>query len=80
MNQILDYCKENPINNLDDICNEFILKKLILSIEPTFGEINLNQGSDYAIRYDNFSIIKKAIKKYLSLNPERVNFTSNADF
>ena len=80
MNTIFDYFKDRPIKSIYDLCNEFILYNLIVSIEPNLKKVELVHDSDYKIKYENFSKIIEAISNYLIHSPERVYFTSNADF
>ena len=80
MNTIFDYFKDKPIKSIYDLCNEFILYNLITSIEPNLAKVELNQATDYKIKYENFSKIIESLSNYLIHNPERVYFTSNADF
>ena len=80
MNIIFDYFKDKPIKSIYDICNEFTLYNLLLSIEPNLKKLELKSGSDYDIKYNNFTQIIESISNYLMLSPECINFTSNADF
>ena len=80
MNTIFDYFKDKPIKTIYDLCNEFILYNLIISIEPNLKKVELNHASDYKIKYDNFSKIIESLSNYLIHSPERVYFTSDADF
>ena len=80
MNTIFDYFKEKPIKSIYDLCNEFILYNLIISIEPNIKKVELKQASDYKIKYENLSKIIETLSNYLIHSPERVYFTSNADF
>ena len=80
MNTIFDYFEKDSIKSIYDLCNEFTLYNLIISIEPNFKKIELNHGSDYKIKYNNFSKIIETFSNYLIHSPERVYFTTNADF
>ena len=80
MNTIFDFFKEKPIKSIYDLCNEFTLQNLLLSIEPNLKKLDLKYGSDYNIKHDNFSKIIESISTYLTHNPECIHFTSNADF
>ena len=80
MNTIFDYFENNPIKSIYDLCNEFTLYNLIISIEPNFKKIEINHGSDYKMKYSNFSKILEGLSNYLIHSPERVYFTTNADF
>ena len=80
MNTIFDYFKDKPITSIYDLCNEFTLYNLIISIEPNLKKVELIHGSDYKIKHDNFTKIIESLSNYLLYSPERVYFTSNADF
>ena len=80
MNTIFDFFKEKPIKSIYDLCNEFTLQNLLLSIEPNLKKLDLKYGSDYNIKHDNFSKIIESISTYLTHSPECIHFTSNADF
>ena len=80
MNTIFDYFKEKQITSIYDLCNEFTLYNLIISIEPNLKKVELIHGSDYKIKHDNFSKIIESISTYLIYSPEQVYFTSYADF
>ena len=80
MNTIFDYFKDRPIKTIYDLCNEFILYNLILSIEPNLKKVELVHDTDYKIKYENFSKIIESLSNYLIHNPERIYFTSKADF
>lgn len=80
MNTIFAYFKDNPIKNILDLCNEFTLQHLMLSIEPSLTKVELNRGSEYKIKHNNFSKIMESFSNYLTHNPDRIYFTPNADF
>ena len=80
MNTIFVYFKDNPIKNILDLCNEFTLQHLMLSIEPSLTKVELNHGSEYKIKHNNFSKIMESFSNYLTHNPDRIYFTPNADF
>lgn len=80
MNTIFVYFKDNPIKNILDLCNEFTLQRLMLSIEPSLPKVELNHGSEYKIKHNNFSKIMESFSNYLTHNPDRIYFTPNADF
>ena len=80
MNTIFSFFKEKPIKSLSELCNEFTLYQLILSIEPNLKKINLQHGSDYSIKHQNFSKIISILSTYITFHPERVYFTPEADF
>jgi len=52
----------------------------MLSIEPNLKKINLQHGSDYSIKHQNFSKIISILSTYITFHPERVYFTPEADF
>ena len=80
MNTIFSYFKEKPIKSIFDLCNEFTLYQLILSIEPNLKKIDLEHGSNYSIKHKNFSNIVEIISNYITFHPDRVYFTPEADF
>ena len=80
MNTIFAYFKDNPIKNILDLCNEFTLQHLMLSIEPSLTKVELNRGSEYKIKHNNFTKIMESFSNYLTHNPDRIYFTPNADF
>ena len=80
MNTIFSFFKEKPIKSLSELCNEFTLYQLMLSIEPNLKKINLQHGSDYSIKHQNFSKIISILSTYITFHPERVYFTPEADF
>ena len=81
MNTIFDYFKDKPIKSIYDLCNEFILYNLIISIEPNLPKVEISQAAtDYNIKYQNFSKIIESLSNYLIHSPEQIYFTSNADF
>ena len=80
MNTIFNYFKDKPIKSILDLCNEFTLHHIMLSIEPSLNKIELKHGSDYNIKHENFSKIIESLSNYLTHNPDRVYFTPNADF
>ena len=80
MNTIFAYFKDNPIKNILDLCNEFTLQRLMLSIEPSLTKVELNHGSEYKIKHNNFTKIMESFSNYLTHNPDRIYFTPNADF
>ena len=80
MNTIFDYFKEKQITSIYDLCNEFLLYNLIISIEPNIKKLKFEHGSDYQIKYNNFSKLIDSLSNYFTHSPERVHFTSEADF
>ena len=80
MNTIFSFFKEKPIKSLSELCNEFTLYQLMLSIEPNLKKINLQHGADYSIKHQNFSKIISILSTYITFHPERVYFTPEADF
>ena len=80
MNTIFKVFKDEPIMSLDEIKNEFTLKRLLFSIEPTLEPVDLNDASDYGVRYGNFVSLIKSVTKYLKASPEQFNFTSKVAF
>ena len=80
MNTIFSYFKEKIIKSLYDLCNEFTLYQLMLSIEPNLKKIELEHGSDYSTKHKNFSKIIEILSNYITFHPDRVYFTPEADF
>ena len=80
MNTIFSYFKEKPIKSIYDLCNEFTLYQLMLSIEPNLKKIELEHGTDYSTKHKNFSKILELLSNYIIFNPDRVYFTPEADF
>ena len=80
MNTIFSFFKEKPIKSLSEICNEFTLYQLMLSIEPNLKKINLQHGADYSLKHQNFSKIISILSTYITFHPDRVYFTPEADF
>ena len=80
MNTIFSYFKEKPIKSIFDLCNEFTLYQLLLSIEPNLKKIDLEHGTKYSTKHKNFSNIIEIISTYITFHPDRVYFTPDADF
>ena len=80
MNTIFSFFKEKPIKSIFDLCNEFTLYQLMLSIEPNLKKIELEYGPDYSIKYKNFQKIIEVLSSYITFHPDRVYFTPEADF
>ena len=80
MNTIFSYFKEKIIKSLYDLCNEFTLYQLMISIEPNLKKIELEHGSDYSTKHKNFSKIIEILSNYITFHPDRVYFTPEADF
>ena len=80
MNTIFSYFKEKPIKSIFDLCNEFTLYQLLLSIEPNLKKIDLEHGTEYSTKHKNFSNIIEIISTYITFHPDRVYFTPDADF
>ena len=80
MNTIFSYFKEKPIKSIFDLCNEFTLYQLLLSIEPNLKKIDLEHGTNYSTKHKNFSNIIEIISTYITFHPDRVYFTPDADF
>ena len=80
MNTIFSFFKDKPIKSLIDLCNEFTLYPLMLSIEPSLKKIDLEHGSDYSKKHKNFSNIIELLSTYITFHPDRVYFTPEADF
>ena len=80
MNTIFSFFKEKPIKTIYDLCNEFTLYQLMLSIEPNLKKIELEYGPDYTVKHKNFSKIIEILSTYITFHPERVYFTPEADF
>ena len=80
MNTIFTFFKEKPIKSITDLCNDFTLYQLMISIEPNLKKIELEHGSDYSIKHKNFSNIIEIISSYITFHPDRVYFTPEADF
>ena len=80
MNTIFSFFKEKPIKTIYDLCNEFTLYQLMLSIEPNLKKIELEYGPDYTVKHKNFSKILEILSTYITFHPERVYFTPEADF
>jgi chromosome segregation ATPase len=80
MNTIFSYFKEKIIKSLYDLCNEFTLYQLMLSIEPNLKKIELEHGSEYSTKHKNFSKIIEILSNYITFHPDRVYFTPEADF
>ena len=80
MNTIFSYFKEKPIQSITDLCNEFTLYQLMISIEPNLKKIDLEHGSNYSIKHKNFSNIIEILSNYITFHPDRVYFTPEADF
>lgn len=80
MNTIFVYFKDNPIKNILDLCNEFTLQHVMLSIEPSLTKVELSHGSEYKIKHKNLTKIMESFSNYLTHNPDRIYFTPNADF
>lgn len=80
MNTIFSYFKEKPIKSIFDLCNEFTLYQLLLSIEPNLKKVDLEHGTKYSTKHKNFSNIIEIISTYITFHPDRVYFTPDADF
>ena len=80
MNTIFTFFKEKPIKSITDLCNDFTLYQLMISIEPNLKKIELEHGSDYSIKHKNFSNIIEILTSYITFHPDRVYFTPEADF
>ena len=80
MNTIFSYFKEKPIKSIFDLCNEFTLYQLLLSIEPNLKKIDLEHCTKYSTKHKNFSNIIEIISTYITFHPDRVYFTPDADF
>ena len=80
MNTIFTFFKEKPIKSITDLCNDFTLYQLMISIEPNLKKIELEHGSDYSIKHKNFSNIIEILSSYITFHPDRVYFTPEADF
>ena len=80
MNTIFSFFKEKPIKTIYDLCNEFTLYQLMLSIEPNLKKIELEYGPDYTVKHKNFSKIIEILSTYITFHPERIYFTPEADF
>ena len=80
MNTIFSYFKEKPIKSIFDLCNEFTLYQILLSIEPNLKKIDLEHGTKYSTKHKNFSNIIEIISTYITFHPDRVYFTPDADF
>ena len=80
MNTIFSYFKEKLIKSIFDLCNEYTLYQLMLSIEPNLKKIDLEHGSDYSTKHKNFSSIIELLSTYITFHPDRVYFTPEADF
>ena len=80
MNTIFSFFKEKPIKTIYDLCNEFTLYQLMLSIEPNLKKIELEYGPDYSVKHKNFSKIIEILSTYITFHSERVYFTPEADF
>ena len=80
MNTIFSYFKDKLIKSIFDLCNEYTLYQLMLSIEPNLKKIDLEHGSDYSTKHKNFSSIIELLSTYITFHPDRVYFTPEADF
>ena len=80
MNTIFSFFKEKPIKSIYDLCNEFTLYQLMISIEPNLKKIELEYGPDYNIKHRNFSKILEILSTYITFHSDRVYFTPEADF
>ena len=80
MNTIFSFFKEKPIKSIYDLCNEFTLYQLMLSIEPNQKKIELEYGPDYTTKHRNFSKILEILSNYITFHTDRVYFTPETDF
>ena len=80
MNSIFKLFQSNPIESIDELSNEVTIEKLLTSIEPNIGNINVTIDTDYGIRYGNFVSIIDTVMKYLLKHPKSTTFNSQTDF
>ena len=80
MNSIFKLFQSNPIESIDELSNEVTIEKLLTSIEPNIGKINVTPDTDYGIRYGNFVSIVDKVMKYLLKHPKSTTFNSQTDF
>ena len=79
-NSIFKYCQQNPFESIDDICDEFTLRDLLLSIEPKLDKVELSKDVDYGVRYGNFVALLNSVMKYISNHNDHESFSSLTDF
>jgi hypothetical protein len=80
MNSIFKIFQSKPIESINELSNEVTIEKLLTSIEPNIGNINVTIDTDYGIRYGNFVSIIDTVMKYLLKHPKSTTFNSQTDF
>ena len=80
MNSIFKIFQSKPIESINELSNEVTIEKLLTSIEPNIGDINVTLDTDYGIRYGNFVSIIDKVMKYLLKHPKSTTFNSKTDF
>ena len=86
LNRIILSLKNKPLEDLQELSNEFTVYSLILEIEPNFeknpinNKIELTTNSNPEIRYDNFNLIFNAVVNYQSESNSKDKFTKETNF
>jgi len=83
LNSIILSLKNKPLEDLQELSNEFTVYSLILEIEPKFEEnnkIELATDSNPEIRYNNFNLIFNAMVNYKNERKSKDKFTKETNF
>ena len=86
LNCIILSLKNKPLEDLQELSNEFTVYSLILEIEPNFEKyqintkIELTANSTPEIRYNNFNLIFNAVVNYQNESKSKDKFTKETNF
>ena len=86
LNSIILSLKNKPLEDLQELSNEYTLYSLILEIEPNFeknpinNKIELTSDSNPEIRYNNFNLILNAVVNYKNESKSKDKFTKETNF
>ena len=86
LNSIILSLKNKPLEDLQELSNEFTVYSLILEIEPNFeknqinNKLELTNDSSPAIRYNNFNLIFNGVVNYKNESKSKDKFTKGTNF
>ena len=86
LNSLILSLKNKPLNDLQELSDEFTIFSFILEIEPNFEKIPFNnkvelfKDSNLENRYNNFNSIFTAVVNYKNESKTKDKFTKETDF